>query len=118
MEIASEIIAVRGAEPVTVELKFTRHGPVIHEDAERRTAFAVRAAWLETGMAPCLASIALTSARDWPSFGAAAEHRKSPGENPHYAGLYQAWARGENVPLLYSRERIEAVAEHRLVLQP
>jgi penicillin amidase len=47
----------------------------------------------------------------------------SPGQSgdmasPHYADLYQAWARGDNVPLLYSRERIEAVAEHRLVLQP
>jgi penicillin amidase len=85
MEIVPEIIAVRGAEPVSVELKFTRHGPVIHEDPEQRTAFAVRAAWLETGMAPYLASIALMSARDWPSFQAAAAHWKSPGENLIYA---------------------------------
>jgi penicillin amidase len=47
----------------------------------------------------------------------------SPGQSgdpasPHYADLYQAWARGEHVPLLYTRERIEAVAEHRVVLQP
>jgi penicillin amidase len=47
----------------------------------------------------------------------------SPGQSgdlssPHYADLYQAWARGENVPLLYTRERVEAVAEHRLVLRP
>jgi penicillin amidase len=85
MEIVSEVIAVRGSEPVTVELRFTRHGPVIGEDAERRAAFAVRAAWLETGMAPYLASIALMSARDWPSFRAAAQHWKSPGENLIYA---------------------------------
>lgn len=63
MEVVSEVIAVRGAAPVSVELKFTRHGPVVHEDAGRRTVFAVRAAWLETGMAPYLASIALMSAR-------------------------------------------------------
>ena len=62
MEVVSDVIAVRGSEPVTVELRFTRHGPVISEDAERRAAFAVRAAWLETGMAPYLASIALMSA--------------------------------------------------------
>src|SRR6202020_905783 len=54
MEIVSEIIPVLGAEPVRVELKFTRHGPVIHEDAERQTAFAVRAAWLGAGRAPSL----------------------------------------------------------------
>jgi penicillin amidase len=85
MEIVSEVIAVRGAEPVSVELKFSRHGPVIYEDAERRTAFAVRAAWLEPGMAPYLASIALMFTRDWPSFQAAARHWKSPGENLIYA---------------------------------
>jgi penicillin G amidase len=85
MEIVSEVIAVRGAEPVSVELKFTRHGPVVHEDAGRGTAFAVRAAWLETGMAPYLASIAVMSARDWPSFQAAAGYWKSPGENLIYA---------------------------------
>jgi penicillin G amidase len=85
MEIVPEVIAVRGAEPVSVELKFTRHGPVIHEDPERGATFAVRAAWLETGMAPYLASIALMFTRDWPSFQAAAEHWKSPGENLIYA---------------------------------
>lgn len=81
MHTVSEVINVRGAEPVSVELKFTRHGPVIHEDAERGTAIAVRAAWLETGMAPYVAGIALMFARDWPSFQAAAEHWRSPGEN-------------------------------------
>jgi penicillin G amidase len=101
MEIVPEVIAVRGAEPVTVDLKFTRHGPVIHEDAGRRTAFAVRAAWLETGMAPYLASIALMSARDWPSFKAAAKHWRSPGENLVYAdtGNNIGWQPAALVPV-------------------
>jgi penicillin amidase len=81
MRIVSEVITVRGAEPVSVELRFTRHGPVIHEDADRATAIAVRAAWLEAGMAPYVAGIALMFAHDWPSFQAAAEHWRSPGEN-------------------------------------
>jgi penicillin amidase len=47
----------------------------------------------------------------------------SPGQSgdlasPHYADMYEPWARGENVPLLYTRARIEAVADHRLLLQP
>jgi penicillin amidase len=101
MEIVSEVIPVRGTEPVSVELKFTRHGPVIGEDAERRAAFAVRAAWLETGMAPYLASIALMAARDWPSFRAAAEHWKSPGENLIYAdtGNNIGWQPAALVPV-------------------
>ena len=84
MEIVSEVIKVRGAEPVAVELKFTRHGPVIHENAEQRTALAVSAGWLETGL-HLTASIAVMFARDWPSFQAAAKHWKSPGENLIYA---------------------------------
>src|SRR5690606_33296609 len=52
-----ERIAVRGQEPVTAELKFTRHGPVIYEDRERNAAAVLRAAWLEPGGAPYLASL-------------------------------------------------------------
>jgi penicillin G amidase len=85
MEIVPEVIQVRGAAPARVELKFTRHGPVLHEDRSSCAAFAVRAAWLEPGMAPYLASLALMQARDWKSFQAAAGHWKSPGENLVYA---------------------------------
>ncbi len=85
MEIVHEVIAVRGRDPVAVELKFTRHGPVVHEDLATGTAFAIRAAWLEPGMAPYLASIALMRTTDWPSFQAAARYWRSPGENLVYA---------------------------------
>jgi penicillin amidase len=101
MEVVSEVIAVRGADPVIAELRFTRHGPVIHEDADGGTAFAVRAAWLEAGMAPYLASIALMFAGDWSSFQAAAEHWKSPGENLIYAdtGNNIGWQPAALVPV-------------------
>jgi penicillin amidase len=85
LDIVSEVIGVRGADPVSVVLKFTRHGPVLHEDQGNTAAFAIRAAWLETGMAPYLASIALMRTGDWPSFRAAAASWKSPGENLVYA---------------------------------
>ena len=47
----------------------------------------------------------------------------SPGQSgdlrsPHYADLFAAWARDESVPLLYSRQRIEAVTERRFLLTP
>jgi penicillin amidase len=47
----------------------------------------------------------------------------SPGQSgdpasPHYADLFASWARGGAFPLLYSRDRIEAVAEQRLRLVP
>jgi penicillin G amidase len=101
MEIVPEVIPVRGAAPVSVELKFTRHGPVLHEDREHGAAFAVRAAWLEPGMAPYLAGLALMRAQDWPSFQAAVRSWRSPGENLVYAdaGNNIGWQPAALVPV-------------------
>ena len=44
-----EEIRVRNQQPVPVDLKFTRHGPVIYIEEEKNRAFAVRAQWLEPG---------------------------------------------------------------------
>jgi penicillin amidase len=47
----------------------------------------------------------------------------SPGQSgdpasPHYADLFALWAADEAVPLLYSRDRIEAVAQEWIRLVP
>ena len=85
MEVERQTVPVRDGVPVEVELKFTRHGPVIYEDPERRVAFAVRAAWLEPGMAPYLGSMDYMRAKDWDDFLAAMNRWGSPGENQVYA---------------------------------
>jgi penicillin amidase len=51
-DIVHEEVRVKGQQPVPVELKFTRHGPVIYVDKEKNRAFAVRTGWLEPGTAP------------------------------------------------------------------
>lgn len=38
--------------------------------------------------------------------------------SPHYRDLAPLWARGEYVPLLYSREAVDAAAAARIVLKP
>jgi len=38
--------------------------------------------------------------------------------SPYYGNLIEAWAAGEYFPLLFSRDAVEARAEHRLVLRP
>ena len=38
--------------------------------------------------------------------------------SPHYRDLFEAWARDDSFPLLYSRERIEAVTQRRIRLEP
>jgi penicillin G amidase len=87
MDVIRECVPVRGAEPAEVELKFTRHGPVVHEIPERQSAFSVRAAWLEPGMAPYLASVGLMLAGDWAEFRAGAASWGAPGENLIYADV-------------------------------
>ncbi|GAA0471297.1 penicillin acylase family protein [Streptomyces sp. NPDC046215] len=85
MKVVRERVEVAGRDPVEVELRFTRHGPVVHEDPARHTAFAVRAAWLEPGAAPYLGGLALLRARTADGFLDALKHWGAPGENMVYA---------------------------------
>jgi penicillin G amidase len=85
MTVVREEIPVRDAPPVPVELWFTRHGPVIRSAPESDAAFAVRAAWLEQGMAPYLNSIETMRAPDVERFTAALNRWGAPGENLVYA---------------------------------
>ncbi len=85
MTVVREEIPVRDAQPVPVELWFTRHGPVIRSAPESDAAFAVRAAWLEPGMAPYLSSIETMRAPDVERFTATLNRWGAPGENLVYA---------------------------------
>jgi penicillin amidase len=38
--------------------------------------------------------------------------------SPHYGDLLPLWAEGRYFPLLFSREKIEAASEERLILEP
>ncbi len=81
MRVIREKIAVKGAGAQEVTLKFTRHGPVVYEDSARGIAYAVRAAWMEPGGAPYLASLRMDQARTWEEFRAACAYGNIPGEN-------------------------------------
>jgi penicillin amidase len=67
-------------------LKYTRHGPVVFEDRERNLAYAVRAAWMEIGGAPYLASLRMDQATTWEEFREACNYSNIPGENMVWAG--------------------------------
>ena len=85
MTRVQERIAVRGeAQPRVVENWYTRHGPVLHSDG-RSTAFALRAAWLDLGMAPYFGSMDYMRAQNWDQFRAAMNRWGAPGENQVYA---------------------------------
>lgn len=73
MEVEKETIEVRDGEKQEVELKFTRHGPVICEDPDNNVAFAVRTVWTEPGTAAYFGSIGYMRAETVDEFEAAME---------------------------------------------
>ncbi len=81
----AETIPVLGADPQDAVLEYTRHGPVIHRTDER--LFAVRAAWLEPGMAPYFGSVEYMRAENWREFVAALNRWGAPAENQVYADV-------------------------------
>lgn len=81
MRVVVDTISVKGQAPAVVELVYTRHGPVVHEDSLNRKAYAVRAAWMEVGGAPYLASLRMNQARNWEEFREACTYSHIPGEN-------------------------------------
>ena len=85
MSVIEETVPVRDEAPATVKLKYTRHGPVLYEDPENHKAYALRAAWLDYGSAPYLASLRMDQARTWEEFREACEYSRIPSENMVWA---------------------------------
>ncbi|MCJ2024933.1 penicillin acylase family protein [Methylobacterium sp. J-067] len=78
-----EAIPVRGGPDEIVSLAFTRHGPVIAEDARR--AFALATVWSAPGSAAYLGSLAYLDAKTPEAFGQALRHWSAPSVNQLYA---------------------------------
>jgi penicillin G amidase len=85
MKVIRESIPVKGEMPVSVDLKYTRHGPVVFEDAVHHKAYAVRAAWREVGGAPYLASLRMDQSHSWQEFLDACSYSRIPAENMVWA---------------------------------
>ena len=85
MRVISETIEVKDASPVVLELKYTRHGPIVFEDEENHLAYAIRPAWMEVGGSPYLASLRMDQAENWEEFREASNFSNIPGENMIWA---------------------------------
>ncbi len=85
MTVIREEIPVKDRAPHEATFKYTRHGPVVHEDPGNNVAYAVRAAWLEPGGAPYLASLRMNQATTWEEFVEACNYSNIPGENMVWA---------------------------------
>ncbi len=101
MTIERELLEVKGyPAPLSVELKFTRHGPVIWEDPERDRVVALRWAGAEPGTAGYLGSLAMDGVTNWTEFLAAVKRWKIPPENLLYGDREGniGWLAGGLVP--------------------
>jgi len=87
MQIARETIKMKGRAPVTVNLKYTRHGPILAEDRAHHKAYALRAAWLEVGGTPYLTSLRMDQAKSWEEFRDACSYSHAPSENMVWADV-------------------------------
>jgi penicillin amidase len=83
MDFRHEKFLVKGAAAADVDLKFTRHGPVLWEDGKR--ALALQWVGGEPGTAGYLASLAVDRAENWDQFETAVGRWKVPSENIVYA---------------------------------
>ncbi len=88
MTVVRERVAVRDeAEPATVELRFTRHGPVLHQDEKNNRAYVLRWSGSEPGTAGYLGCLALGPTRSAREFRDALRFWKLPNENMVFADV-------------------------------
>jgi penicillin amidase len=84
-ETEPQKLAVKGEGERAITLKYTVHGPVIHEDEARHRAYVLRWVGSEPGTAGYMAGLSLARAKNWPEFRAAMSKYKVPSENLVYA---------------------------------
>ena len=85
MQVKREVFQVRGQPDVAIDLKFTRHGPVLWQDGTR--ALALRWVGAEPGTAGYLSSLSTDRAQNWPQFVDSMRRWKVPSENIVYADI-------------------------------
>jgi len=68
LRVIEEEIEIKGEAPRTVELKFSRHGPVIYEDTENNVAYAVRSVVQDPGTAAYKGSFKMAQAESCEDF--------------------------------------------------
>jgi len=99
--VVREEIKVKGQQVVPVDLKFTRHGPVIYVEKDKNRAFAVKSAWLEPGTAPYYNSIRYIRAKNFQEFKQTIGNWGAPGLNHVYADVKGniGWVAGGLAPI-------------------
>ncbi len=101
MKVVHETIEVKGGPGREVDLRFTRHGPVLAMDLATHRAFALRTVWNEPGLSGYFGSSRLLQARTWNDFKAASNAWGAPPLNLIYADAAGniGWAASGRAPV-------------------
>ncbi|MBR0682613.1 penicillin acylase family protein [Roseomonas eburnea] len=101
MRVVTESIPVRGGDPIPTELRFTRHGPVLHVDRAARRAYALRSVWWEPGTAAYMASLAYLTAGSFEEYQRALEGWGAPSTNHVVADVdgHIGWQAAAKIPV-------------------
>lgn len=81
LKVVTETINVKGESPRTVELKFSRHGPIFFVDQAHHKAYALRSIFTEPGTASYLGELKLDQAQNCKEFIELAMYWKANSEN-------------------------------------
>lgn len=88
MKVVHESVPVKGQrDPARLELRYTRNGPVLHQDEKRHRAYVLRWAGSEPGGAAYLPSLSVARAQNRQQFLEALERWKLPCLNFVYADV-------------------------------
>jgi penicillin amidase len=101
-QVLSDTIRVRGADPVVLRWRHTRHGPVISDAQPRLGGMPVALRWASQDRARPLSAIrSFNMARDWASFRAAVAAFDNPHQNVVYADTagHIGYAMGGRIPV-------------------
>ena len=81
LRVVFDTIMIRGEAPRVVELKYSRHGPIVYEDTENQYAYALRTVLHEPGRPHYMGSLRVDQAESCREFLDAMDYWKTPSEN-------------------------------------
>jgi penicillin amidase len=101
MKVIRECVEVKDGAARQVELRFTRHGPVLAVDEAAHRAFALRTVWNEPGLSGYFGSSRLLQAKSWEDFRSASGAWGAPPLNLVYADVRGniGWAASGRAPV-------------------
>ena len=87
MQVEKATFHVKGQADQVVDLKFTRHGPVLWEDLTTHRALALRSVLSDPGTAGYLGCLTMDRVKNWSEFEDAVKVWKAPTHNIVYADV-------------------------------